>query len=267
MIHPEQLKAFFPPYVGANPALQKYILKEYLQMLMLDYLVSSEFVNRLVFIGGTNLRLVKGIDRFSEDLDFDCKGLSKNAFDRMTNGVTQFLLRNGYNVENRDKLRPKLSAFRRNVYFPGLLYELGLSSHRDERFLIKIEAEDQGVNYSPEMTHVKSCGMFFAIPSPPDPILCSMKLSALISRQKGRDFYDAMFLLPQTRPDYSFLGARHGIYNEKDLKEALLAICDKTKLHQKARDFEHLAFRRQNNKRILHFREFVLSALRCGGSA
>ncbi|MBG0766428.1 MAG: nucleotidyl transferase AbiEii/AbiGii toxin family protein [Spirochaetaceae bacterium] len=24
------------------------------------------------FIGGTNLRLIKHIDRFSEDLDFDC---------------------------------------------------------------------------------------------------------------------------------------------------------------------------------------------------
>ncbi|MCK9626641.1 MAG: nucleotidyl transferase AbiEii/AbiGii toxin family protein [Bacteroidales bacterium] len=31
----------------------------------------------MTFIGGTNLRFVKGIDRFSEDLDFDCKDLSK----------------------------------------------------------------------------------------------------------------------------------------------------------------------------------------------
>ncbi len=27
----------------------------------------------MTFIGGTNLRLAKGIDRFSEDLGFDCK--------------------------------------------------------------------------------------------------------------------------------------------------------------------------------------------------
>ncbi len=264
MINPEQIKAFFPPYVSANPALTKYILKEYLQMLMLDYLVSSEFMNRLVFIGGTNLRLAKGIDRFSEDLDFDCKGLSEHDFDRMTDGVTQFLLRNGYHVENRDQTWPKLCAFRRNMYFPGLLYELGLSPHREERFLIKIEAEDQGMDYSPTMTYVKSCGMFFAIPSPSDPVLCSMKISALISRQKGRDFYDTMFLLAQTQPDYSFLGARHGIHNAKELKEALLAICDKTDLRRKARDFEHLCFRQQNNKRILQFREFVLTLSRDG---
>lgn len=258
MMNPEQIAAFFPPYVRNNSSLKKYMLKEYLQMLILEFLVSGQFVKHLAFIGGTNLRLSKGIDRFSEDLDFDCKNLSLNDFDRMADGIMNFLQQNGYHVETSKKSSDKLTAFRRNIYFPGLLYNLGLSSHRDERFLIKVEAEDQGINYVPVMTHVKSCGLFLAFPSPGNPVLCAMKISALISRQKGRDFYDTMFLMAQTQPDYSILAARHGIHNITELKQALLDICEQTDLKHKARDFEHLCFRPQNNKQILMFREFVL---------
>jgi hypothetical protein len=39
----------------------------------------------------------------------------------------------------------------------------------------------------------------------PDGVLCSMKIAAMLSRAKGRDFYDAMILLAQTQPDYDFL--------------------------------------------------------------
>lgn len=56
-----------------------------------DYLSSTPYIRNMVFIGGTNLRLVKGIDRFSEDLDFDCKDFSNEEFMEMTHGIVQFL--------------------------------------------------------------------------------------------------------------------------------------------------------------------------------
>ena len=46
------------------------MLKEYVQLLILDYLSASMYVKKITFIGGTNLRLVKGIDRFSKVLVF-----------------------------------------------------------------------------------------------------------------------------------------------------------------------------------------------------
>lgn len=47
------------------------MLKEYVQLLILDYLSASMYVKKkFTFIGGTNLRLVKGIDRFSKVLVF-----------------------------------------------------------------------------------------------------------------------------------------------------------------------------------------------------
>ena len=56
------------------------MLKEYLQLLILDYLTTTPYIKKIALIGGTNLRLTKGIDRFSEDIDFDCKDLSKQEF-------------------------------------------------------------------------------------------------------------------------------------------------------------------------------------------
>lgn len=65
MIDFEQIKRYFPEAIQQDSNSQKHMLKEYIQLMILDYLSSSLFVQKMAFIGGTNLRLVKGIDRFS----------------------------------------------------------------------------------------------------------------------------------------------------------------------------------------------------------
>ncbi|WP_139261052.1 nucleotidyl transferase AbiEii/AbiGii toxin family protein [Fibrobacter sp. UWOV1] len=103
------------------------------------------------------------------------------------------------------------------------------------------------------------CGFFFPLQVPPDEILCAMKLSALLSRHKGRDFYDSMFLLQQTEPCLDFLKALHGIKTKGELKKALLQVADSTNLNVKKRDFEHLLFNVRSSEKILHFKEFIES--------
>ncbi|WP_418991108.1 nucleotidyl transferase AbiEii/AbiGii toxin family protein [Alistipes sp.] len=107
------------------------------------------------------------------------------------------------------------------------------------------------------IVNVKGCGFFFPLPVPPDEVLCAMKLSALLARGKGRDFYDAMFLLAQTRPDYEFLKARCGIGWPEELKTAIGVFLATTDLNVKKRDFEHLLFNKQNADKILRFGAFV----------
>jgi predicted nucleotidyltransferase component of viral defense system len=259
MIQIEFIRNFYPPELRANAAFQKHILKEYLQLQILDFLSTTHYIRKITFIGGTNLRLVKGIDRFSEDLDFDCKLLSKEEFMEMTDAILQFLLRSGMRVEVRDKENDKLKAFRRNIHFPELLFDMNLTGHKDERFLIKVEAQDQLIHYKPIMTTIKGCGFFFSFPVPSDEVLCAMKLSAMLSRQKGRDFYDALFLLAQTKPDYLFLGAKSGIHTIEELKAAVVDILKKVDLNQKMKDFEHLLFNKSNSGRILHIGEMIQS--------
>lgn len=257
MIQPAFLKNYYPGYLWDNLQRRKYLLKEYILLLILDYLSTTSYIRKIAFIGGTNLRLTKGIDRFSEDLDFDCKDFSKDGFIRMTDDVMVFLKRFGFQVESREKPGGKLIAFRKSIYFPELLFQLGLSGHRRERFLIKIESQDQQVVYKTKMATIKGCGLYFKFPVPTDEVMCAMKIAALLSRQKGRDFYDVMFLMAQTKPDYHFLKARCGISNEKELKSALLNALVKVNLRHKAKDFKHLAFHPENARKILMFREFV----------
>lgn len=257
MIDLNYIHGFFPAQIAQNAAMEKHMLKEYLQLMVLDFLSSSPYISKLAFIGGTNLRLVRGIDRFSEDLDFDCKNMSKEEFMKMTDDVLTYLTRQGLHVEPRDKDNPKLTAYRRNIYFPELLFQLQLTGHRDERFLMKVEVQDQGIEYTPVIANVKGCNFFFPLPVPPDGVLLAMKLSALLSRAKGRDFYDAMFLLQQTKPDYEFLVQRCGIHSPEELRLALHKLVAETDLMKKKRDFEHLLFNVNACDKILRFDEFV----------
>lgn len=259
MISIDQIVNYFPPYIKENPSLRKYMVKEYTQLLILDFLSSTQWVKKLVFIGGTNLRLVKGIDRFSEDIDFDCKNLSADEFIKMTQEVVLFLRRFGFDIEVREHAGKKLSAFQSNLIFPRLLFDLGMSVHKDEKFLIKIECQDQGIHYSSFGANIKGCGLYFMFPVPGDPVLCAMKISALINRSKGRDFYDVIFLLGQTQPDYYFLSKKCSIDNYDGLKSVLVNLVKKIDLNHKSKDFEHLLFNKLNSRRVINFGEFVNS--------
>ena len=60
MIQIEQIRNYFPVQIRGNSGFDKHILKEYLQLMILDYLSSTPNIQKMAFIGGTNLRLVKG---------------------------------------------------------------------------------------------------------------------------------------------------------------------------------------------------------------
>ena len=261
MIDLQSILAYYPPQIATNASFHKHILKEYIELLALEHLSQSPYAPKIVFIGGTNLRLILGLDRFSEDLDFDCKQLNAEEFISMTDALVEYLRLNGLQVELRDKENPRLTAYRRNIYFPELLFDMNLTGHREERFLMKIEAQDQGVNYTPQTAMVSRNGFFFPVTVPAKSTMLSMKLAALLARAKGRDFYDTIFLWQQVQPDYDFLRQRCGIGDPEALKKALNDKLDTVDLVQKQKDFEHLLFNPSRSAQILHFQQFVDSML------
>ncbi len=257
MINVDTIKNFFPPNMKNEIRFQSLMLKEYIQCQILEYLSHSTYITKLSFIGGTHLRLIKHIDRFSDNLDFDCKHISKEEFISMTDGVLRYLTNLGYVVEPKEKEDDQLNAYRRSIYFPQLLFSLQLSGYRNARFLIKIEMQDQQILYKTVPAFVQSCGFYFPVPSPPDDVLCSMKLSAVLQRSKGRDFYDAMFLLSQTKPNYEFLTHKHGIHNEKELKSAIALRLEDIDLTNKQKDVQHLLFNSERSDMITTFPSFM----------
>lgn len=257
MIDLQYIRGFFPPLIAENALYQKHMIKEYVELLALEWISRSIYAEKLIFIGGTNLRLIQGIDRFSEDLDFDCKGLSETEFLTMTDGLIRYLQLQGLEAIAKDKEGSKLQAYRRNVYFPELLFDLQVTGHREERFLMKIEAQDQGIVYPREMATIQRLGFYFPVAVPPLSVLLSMKLSALIARQKGRDFYDTIFLWQRTQPDYAFLNERSGIANKTQLVEIMRKVVNETDLNMKKRDFEHLLFEPSKAEVIEHVLEII----------
>lgn len=257
MIDLGYIRSFFSPTIAQQSRFDRYMLKEYLQLMILDHLSTTPYINKVSFIGGTNLRLIQGIDRFSEDLDFDCKDLEEEEFIAMTDSVVSYLNQNNINVETRDRPNPNLTAYRRNLYFPQMLFDLGLTGHRDERLLLKVEAQDQGVNYNPEIATVNRMGFFFNIQVPPLDVLCAMKFAAILARGKGRDFYDTIFLLSKTKPNIDFLRERSSVDSIDALKSAVMDRLKDIDLNQKKRDFVHLLFNESNAERILLFNNII----------
>lgn len=257
MIDLDYIRSFFPPAIANNSRFDRYMLKEYIQLMALGHMATTPYISKIAFIGGTNLRLIQGIDRFSEDLDFDCKEMTETAFITMTDSVIRYLQKNNIRVEPRDTPNPKLTAFRRNLHFPQMMFDLGLTGHREERFLIKVEAQDQGVAYAPQLANVNRMGFFFNLQVPPIDVLCAMKLSAVLTRHKGRDFYDSLFLLSKTCPSYEFLKAKNDIDSLEALKSAVAAMQPTVDMEMKKRDFQHLLFQEENAERIIQFYDFI----------
>ena len=150
MISFDEIKSFFGDSIRRNPSWFEYMLKEYFHYRFLDIIFSWEYRSKLSFIGGTSLRILHNIKRFSEDIDFDCFNLSREEFIDLTDKLIERIRQEGVKIEPENKGKDlKLAAFRRNIIFPGLLFELGFTGHREKKLLIKIECEPHNYVYEP----------------------------------------------------------------------------------------------------------------------
>ena len=259
MISFDEIKSFFTDKLRRNPSYFEYMLKEYFHYRMLDLIFSGEHAASLSFIGGTNLRILHHIQRFSEDLDFDCFQLSRGEFFQLTNNVIARLREEGIKVEADDKEKDlQLTAFRRNIIFPGLLFDLGFTGHREKKLLIKIECEPHHYAYEPVKPLIQKFNVFTQIFAPSPDILLSMKTGAVLERGKGRDYYDFIFLSGITDPDFGYLDMKFGITHHTQLYERILESCETTNFENKSRDFEKLVFDPAETKKVLFFKEYIL---------
>jgi len=85
------------------------------------------------------LRIVFGLRRFSEDLDFSVINAAGYDFGGLCGGLEKVFRLNGLNaILDMAKEKTVNSAF---LTFPGLPYVLGLSGHKQEKLSIKIEID------------------------------------------------------------------------------------------------------------------------------
>lgn len=187
---------------------------------------------KLSFLGGTNLRIVHKLPRFSEDIDFDNKNLSFEEFSQLGVFIERELLKRGFLVENR--LVGK-EVFHCCIKFPELLLQQGVFPLKEEKILIQIDTFNQGVDYDSEIFILNKFEFFEQILVTPKSIILSQKLWTVANRKRleGRDFYDIMFLFQNTKPDLKFLEAKFGTANQSEIKKLILT-------HLKDADYDSL---------------------------
>ncbi len=176
------------------------ILREYLQVLLLTELYGLKGGNRLHFTGGTSLRLVENVGRFSEDLDFNTWLMGREAFEGMIRGAIKGMERRGFAVRVGFEHRGRLSVGR--LSFPGLERPYGIDSTRSGAggLMIKMETNRPLWKMDAEPKIVAGFGETVPAPCTPLPALMADKIDAVIGKNKGRHIYDLAVLLGRKIP-------------------------------------------------------------------
>ena len=218
MLDFEQILDQYPQHLRGYT---RAILREYLQVKILQGIFESKQASQVTFIGGTALRILHENQRFSEDIDLDHFGLDWAAFDEMIHKVARFLSLEGFEVDVKGAAK---GAYHCYLRFPDLLYAQGLSPHLAQKLLIRVDSAVQGYVYQPEVRILNKFDTFTEVRVAPLGLLLSHKLYTAVSRKrpKGRDFYDITFLLGRTKPDYGFLAQKMGVNTPGDLRQAIL---------------------------------------------
>lgn len=221
-------------------------LREALQLLCLKILQDKGYFSNIAFVGGTALRILYDMRRFSEDMDFSV--IDKKGYDFTD---LAFIVKRELELNNLDvNIKPKIAKTVQScmLKFPGVMKNAGLLASEDQNLSIKIEvdsnppagwhAESTIVNklYVLNVTHLSIASLY------------ATKLHACFFRKfiKGRDFYDLVWYLgKKIKPNYELLNnaiaQTHGNLTALDsgnIKEFLLEKLAKIDFSSVVKDVE-----------------------------
>lgn len=174
--------------IGANAKLN--VLREYLQAYILRIMSDFGAFSNTSFVGGTALRFLYGLPRFSEDLDFSITGEKKYSFLDLISKIKKELNLAGYNVSlSYNNEKTVQHAF---VKFSELMYEAKISPVKGHKLSVKIEVDTEPPEGALLKTKIVNKYFPLVFLSYDITSLFSGKLHALLSRKytKGRDLYD-----------------------------------------------------------------------------
>lgn len=183
-------------------------LREILQQIALLGLWRSKFFDKAAFYGGTALRILYGLDRYSEDLDFSLLSSTKQ-FDlsSYSSALKKELAAFGFEVRvepiSKKNLSPVQSAFLKADTLNQLLVvrtpeEILNRIHRGQVLKIKLEVDTNPPPGFETHTRYLLQPIPFAVRAYALPDLFAGKMHAILCRRwkrrvKGRDWYDLVW--------------------------------------------------------------------------
>ena len=205
------IKSMLAKYQCKSIEDQERALREIIQEIALLGLWRAKFFEHAAFYGGTALRILHGLDRFSEDLDFSLlKSDPKFTLERYEKSITTELA--SFDIDTVFERKSKVldttieSAFiKANTMIHMLKFGTQWKTHKDKVCRIKIEVDtdpplgfltEAKQHFQPIPFSVKT----FALPD-----LFAGKLHALLFRSrvrnlKGRDWYDLLWYVGRDIP-------------------------------------------------------------------
>jgi hypothetical protein len=217
MISPIDLLVYKPRFMD-----ERQLEKDYLQHLLL-YELSLDFSVQLVFKGGTSLKMLYGMDRFSEDLDFTLTGEDSRAttvrkFERLLNRLSTSYLISG------KKRRGTRTSLDLELRINGPLYEITKMSQNIE---VNVSIREE-VLLGPELKTINPFYQdipLFTIYSMNLEEIFAEKVRALLTRKrvKARDVYDLYYLMryKNMRPNLSLINTKLKLYSKEFSKDEL----------------------------------------------
>lgn len=183
MLTRKQLREFYPEKVPLH------ILElDYVQSIVLKGIYTRG--DGLVFKGGTCLRKAFGLNRYSEDLDFN-----------LISGEPRKTLEGGLIGLKAAGIISRLSQFeeRKSVYLATIRYKGPLFTGSElSEGVMQVEISKREPVNEPEwitvISQLPDVGTYSLLSMSPEEILAE-KLRTLVQRSKARDLYDIWFLL------------------------------------------------------------------------
>ncbi len=184
---------------------QDHALKEIAQEIALSGLARAGFFRVAAFQGGTSLRILYGLDRFSEDLDFVLENPDKHfTWTDYLNNMKDEFNAYGFSLEVSDKTkldRTVQTAFLKTDSIGGLLI-IRDSDTQHTKLKIKLEIDTNPPAGSCYELKYLDFPLPFSIKTQDLPSLFASKSHALLCSPyvKGRDWYDFIWYVARKTP-------------------------------------------------------------------
>ncbi len=186
---------------AGSPLVARHLVREYLQARILQSLQRAGAMQTIAFHGGTALRFLYNIPRYSEDLDFALERIP-DAYDfrAYLHQVNRDFLAESYTLDF--KVSDKGVVHKAFVRFRGLPYELGLSGHQTEVLAVKLEVDTNPPHGAVVTTTALHRHIRLNLQHHDRASLFAGKLHSVLQRAypKGRDIFDLWWYLSQ--PDW-----------------------------------------------------------------
>ena len=245
------MKDYLLELVGARTGFNAKlnIMREYLQAYLLRIMHEEGVFRSTAFVGGTALRFLHKLPRFSEDLDFSLNGKMGYSFVTLLEKIKKELILSGYSVSLSYNTQKSVNyAF---VKYEKLMYEAGLSPHKHQKFSTKIEIDTKPPRGAVVTTNIVNMYVPLSFLSYDLPSLFAGKIHALLNRKytKGRDFFDLGWYLSRwstLTPNMKLLsnalkqtGWEKDMPTENTWRELISNVVQKTDWKRVTRDVEN----------------------------